>query len=78
MSSSEKIYTIEMLAEVLGLALDTLRKKLRKGEIKAYKRSGRWYVLHSHLVEYIQEGQFNLDLIEQEKKQKPKPDEGKK
>lgn len=46
-------YTIEVAAVKLGMAVRTLRAKINKGEIPAHKFGGRWYVIHSELVEAI-------------------------
>ena len=46
-------YTVEIVAEKLGIAVRTVRNKINKGEIPAHKFGGRWYVIHSELVEAI-------------------------
>jgi excisionase family DNA binding protein len=48
------IYNTEQAAQVLSIHERTLLDKLRSGEIKASKAGGRWYVLHSSLVEWIE------------------------
>lgn len=55
--ADDKIYTLEQAAEVLNANVQVLRKKIKGGEIKAYKRLRKWYILHSDLVEYIKGGE---------------------
>ena len=49
-----RIYTIDSAAAELNCSTRTLADKFREGEIKAYKRLGQWYTLHSDLVAYLQ------------------------
>lgn len=51
--SMEIIYTVERLAELLGLGEKTIRKLLNEGTIKGHKKNGRWFVLHSDVLKYI-------------------------
>ena len=55
--AEDKIYTLEQAAEALNANTQVLRKKIKEGEIKAYKRLRKWYILHSDLVEYIKGGE---------------------
>ncbi len=55
--SDDKIYTLEQAAEALSANVQILRKKIKEGEIKAYKRLRKWYILHSDLVAYIKGGE---------------------
>jgi len=50
------IYTLQQAADVLGMHERTLLDRLRTGEIKASKQAGRWYILHSSLVEWVESG----------------------
>ena len=47
------IYTIDTAAAMLEVTPRTLGDKFRGGEIRAYKRMGKWYTLHSDLVDYL-------------------------
>lgn len=49
----EIIYTVEKLAETLGLKEKTIRKLLNDNVIEGHKKNGRWYILHSAVIEYI-------------------------
>lgn len=49
----DSILTVEAVAELLKIKPNTVRIKINKGEIPAHKFGGRWYVIHSELVEAI-------------------------
>lgn len=49
----EKIHTIESIAGMLKISAETARKLCRTGEIKAYKKLRKWYVLESDLMNWI-------------------------
>ena len=49
----EQIYTVEKAAELLGLSDRIIRELANGGELKGYKKNGRWFFLHSDLVAYI-------------------------
>lgn len=46
-------YTAEKAADQLGISVRVLRDKLNSGEIKGYKKMGKWFVFHSDLVKFI-------------------------
>lgn len=50
---NEKIYTVASACDLLEITPNTLRKELRKGKIKGYKKLNKWYILHNNLLEYI-------------------------
>ena len=52
----ETFYTSEELAELLGSNKKVIEKKLREKEILGSKRLGKWFVLRSDLIEYINQG----------------------
>lgn len=52
----ETFYTAEQLAELLGSNKKVIEKKLRDKEIKGSKRLGKWFVLRSDLIDYIEQG----------------------
>jgi len=49
----DSIYTAEKVAEILNAHIRTIRKKLKAGSLKGYKKMGKWYVLHSDLIAFI-------------------------
>ena len=49
----DHLYTVESLAELLGLTTRTLQQKASSGEIKAVKKFGRWYMLGAWVIEAI-------------------------
>ncbi|MEL7530512.1 MAG: helix-turn-helix domain-containing protein [Bacteroidota bacterium] len=55
--AEDKIYTVKALAEVLGLSEDTIRRKASAGEIPSYKQFGRYYFLHSEIVDLLRQGE---------------------
>lgn len=50
-------YTVEEATEVLGMSKRSLEDEIRAGELKAYKRKSRWYIMHCDILAYIQSGQ---------------------
>ena len=50
---SDKIYTVETAAEYLTIGTRKLTDTIRAGELTAYKKFNRWYILHSDIVEFI-------------------------
>lgn len=55
--AEDKIYTVEKLAELLGLTDRTIRSKAKAGEIPSYKQFGRYYFLHSEIVGLVRQGE---------------------
>jgi excisionase family DNA binding protein len=53
----ENILTLENASKILGLKERTLAEKVRSGEIPAYRKFGKWYILQIELVEFIKEGE---------------------
>lgn len=49
----ESVHTIETAAAVLKCNERVLREKLKSGEINGTKKLGKWYILHSTLIDYI-------------------------
>lgn len=52
----ETFYTTEQLADILGANKKVIEKKLRDKEIIGSKRLGKWFVLRSDLIDYIEKG----------------------
>jgi len=50
---NENIYTVEKAAELLGLSDRVIRELAAAGELKGYKKNGRWFFLHSDILDYI-------------------------
>jgi len=57
----ETFYTAEEVAELLGANKKVVEKKLREKELIGSKRFGKWFVLRSDLIAYIESGKKNLD-----------------
>ena len=55
----ETFYTTEQIAELLGANKKVVEKKLREKEIIGSKRFGKWFVLRSDLIDYIEGGKNN-------------------
>lgn len=56
-SMNDTFYTVEQAATLLGISERVLRDKINKGEIKASKKFGRWYVFHADLAKAIKSNQ---------------------
>jgi hypothetical protein len=52
----EEIMTSEQVADVLGCSRKVVESKLRNGELVGSKRVGKWFVLRSDLVSWIEQG----------------------
>jgi len=52
----ETFYTAEKVADLLGSTKKVIEKKLRNKEIQGSKRLGKWFVLRSDLITYIEQG----------------------
>lgn len=50
---ADPIYTDEAAATVLNCNLRILQEKFRIGEIKGYKKLGKWYTTHSNLLHFL-------------------------
>ncbi len=50
---ADPIYTDEAAAAVLNCNLRILQEKFREGEIKGYKKLGKWYTTHSNLLNFL-------------------------
>lgn len=51
--TEETFYTAEKAADLLGITVRVLRDKLNKGELRGYKKMGKWFVFHSDIAKYI-------------------------
>jgi len=52
----ETFYTSEEVADLLGANKKVIEKKLREKELTGSKRLGKWFVLRSDLIAYIEAG----------------------
>ena len=50
----EKILTVEEVGSILKVNERTVRKLLKDGQLKGYKKLGKWYILYQDVVKYIQ------------------------
>lgn len=57
----KEIMTVEEVAEVLKVTERTVRTAISEGKLKAHKQFGKWYVLASDLVAFIQDGKSKED-----------------
>ena len=48
-----KIYNLDNLSTLLNCNKKTLQRLCAKGEIKAYKKLRKWYVLENDLIAWI-------------------------
>lgn len=46
-------YTPEEAAEMLNSNVQTIRRLIKLGELKAYYKLRKYYILHSDLINYI-------------------------
>jgi len=49
----ERLYTLAETEEATGIKLETLRLKIKQGEIKAAKIAGKWRVKEKDLQDYF-------------------------
>ncbi len=54
-----EILTLERAAMILDCNERILNERLKNGEIRAYKRARRWYILHEDLIAWIKSGESN-------------------
>ena len=58
----DEFYSVEELADKLRLNIRTVRNKIQKKEIPAYKLHGRWYVIKSEMIRAIKsQGKRNIE-----------------
>lgn len=46
-------YTIDQAAEAVGLARNTIRDAVSRGELRAVKRCGRWLIKRDSLLRWL-------------------------
>lgn len=56
-----RLYTVEDLAERLGVHIDTVRDLLRRGKLKGKKLAKRWYVPEQALEAYFLSDAFESE-----------------
>ena len=49
----EKIHTVEDVSKTLKVSPETIRKLCRTGQLKAYKKLRKWFILESDLIDWI-------------------------
>lgn len=47
------IYTVNQLSSKLEINPRTIAQKIRGGEIKGYKKLGKWFVFKEDLIKYL-------------------------
>lgn len=57
----EQFYTLEQAADLLQIKERTIADLVRSGTIPAFKRFGKWFVFHSELTNYIENGERNIE-----------------
>ena len=55
-------YTLEKVAEKLEVTERYVRDQIANGELKAFKRGKRFYILHSDLIKFIETGKEGKDI----------------
>ena len=51
------LFTVEELAERLGVQERTIREYLREGRLQGRKLAGRWYVTDDAIADYFRQGE---------------------
>lgn len=51
------LFTVEELAERLGVQERTIREYLREGRLQGRKLAGRWYVTDEAIADYFRQGE---------------------
>lgn len=49
----KEFYTTEEAAELLGSSVQTVRALIKTGQLKAYYKLRKYYILHTDLINYI-------------------------
>lgn len=49
----EKAYRIKHIAHNLGRNVETIRRHVRSGTLKAYRNGGEYFIIESDLIKYI-------------------------
>ena len=49
----EKAYRLKHIAHNLDRNIETIRRNVRSGKLKAYKSCGEYYVIESDLIKFI-------------------------
>jgi hypothetical protein len=52
-ASGNPIYTMARAAKLLGSNQRSVADKCRSGELKAYRKFNKWYILHSDLIAFL-------------------------
>ena len=58
----DNFYTIEETAEKLKVSERTVRDAVNGGELKAYRKGKRTYILQSDIVEFIKSGSLATEV----------------
>mgnify|MGYP002519595751 CR=1 FL=1 len=58
--SEEQVWTVETLAQMLGISAQGVRKRILKGLIPAHKEGRLWYVLKSEYISNLRSKQKHL------------------
>ena len=51
--ANNEVYTIKDLAIKLNSNDRTIRELIESGQLKAFKKLSKWYILHEDLIAYI-------------------------
>jgi excisionase family DNA binding protein len=57
MANNEQVYTPAEVAKILKLSQETIRRKMRSGELKAYKEGRLWRITTESISQYIKNKQ---------------------
>jgi excisionase family DNA binding protein len=52
----DDFYTLEKASDKLEVTERYVRDQIANGELKAFKRGKRFYILHSDLIEFVKTG----------------------
>lgn len=51
--NTDNIYTVEKAAKLLNSNEQSIRRLIKENKLKASKKLGKWFILHSDIIEYL-------------------------
>lgn len=52
-NAGDKVYTIQSLADELNMSYWAIQKRIKRGQIPAHYKDGRWHILKSEFINDI-------------------------
>lgn len=59
----KEIMTLREACEVLGVSERALGNEIRSGQLKAYKRLNKWFILKTDLIAYVTTGEGTTSVL---------------